>query len=165
MLDHNGSYSHRGAVELRARRLKRQIIGVSVCAVLLIVYQSNRPAQASAAAPDPMEVARQLELDLASARTLDVAVAFVMPSGVQKLYPHFEDLLARGLVHGEEVGERQGKAGEHLLEQSHRGACRVALDQGNHGIGNAGPFRKFTLRKPVHLTQGAQTPAQILLLL
>lgn len=40
----------------------------------------------------------QLELDLASARTLDVAVAFVMPSGVQKLYPHFEDLLARGGV-------------------------------------------------------------------
>lgn len=40
----------------------------------------------------------QLELDLASARTLDVAVAFVMPSGVQKLYPHFEDLLTRGGV-------------------------------------------------------------------
>lgn len=40
----------------------------------------------------------QLELDLANARTLDVAVAFVMPSGVHKLYPHFEDLLARGGV-------------------------------------------------------------------
>lgn len=74
MSDHRGSYSHRGAVELRARRLKRQIVGVSVCAVLLIVYQSNRPAQASAAAPDPMEIARKLELDLARTRgELEVA--------------------------------------------------------------------------------------------
>jgi len=38
----------------------------------------------------------QLEVDLAEARSLDIAVAFVMPSGVQKVYPHFEDLLARG---------------------------------------------------------------------
>lgn len=38
----------------------------------------------------------QLENDLAGARSLDVAVAFVMPSGVERLYPHFEDLLERG---------------------------------------------------------------------
>jgi len=38
----------------------------------------------------------QLEGDLADARSLDVAVAFVMPSGVERLYPHFEDLLERG---------------------------------------------------------------------
>jgi superfamily II DNA or RNA helicase/diadenosine tetraphosphate (Ap4A) HIT family hydrolase len=38
----------------------------------------------------------QLERDLSDARSLDVAVAFVMPSGVERLYPHFEDLLERG---------------------------------------------------------------------
>ncbi len=38
----------------------------------------------------------QLEGDLAGARALDIAVAFVMPTGVERLYPHFEDLLARG---------------------------------------------------------------------
>lgn len=38
----------------------------------------------------------QLESDLSGARSLDVAVAFVMPSGVERLYPHFEDLLERG---------------------------------------------------------------------
>src|SRR5690606_16116056 len=75
MLDKSGSYSHRGAVELRARRMKRQIVGISVCAVLLIVYQSNRPAQAASnPAPDPMEIAKRLELDLARTRgELEVA--------------------------------------------------------------------------------------------
>lgn len=38
----------------------------------------------------------QLERDLANALTLDIAVAFVMPTGVDRLYPHFEDLLTRG---------------------------------------------------------------------
>jgi superfamily II DNA or RNA helicase/HKD family nuclease/diadenosine tetraphosphate (Ap4A) HIT family hydrolase len=37
-----------------------------------------------------------LERDLASASAIDIAVAFVLPSGVERLYPHFEDLLARG---------------------------------------------------------------------
>ena len=37
-----------------------------------------------------------LERDLAEASSVDVAVAFVLPSGVEKLYPHFEDLLTRG---------------------------------------------------------------------
>lgn len=37
-----------------------------------------------------------LERDLADASALDIAVAFVLPSGVQRLYSHFEDLLARG---------------------------------------------------------------------
>lgn len=37
-------------------------------------------------------LARELE----RAHQLDVAVAFVMPSGVEKLYPHLEDLLRRG---------------------------------------------------------------------
>jgi superfamily II DNA or RNA helicase/HKD family nuclease len=34
--------------------------------------------------------------ELERATRLDVAVAFVMPSGVEKLYPHLEDLLGRG---------------------------------------------------------------------
>lgn len=37
-----------------------------------------------------------LERDLAAASAVDIAVAFVLPSGVERLYPHFEDLLARG---------------------------------------------------------------------
>jgi len=55
--------------------MKRQIVGISVCAVLLIVYQSNRPAQAASnPAPDPMEIAKRLELDLARTRgELEVA--------------------------------------------------------------------------------------------
>lgn len=36
-----------------------------------------------------------LEEDLASATQVDIAVAFVMPSGVERLYPHVEDLLVR----------------------------------------------------------------------
>ena len=37
-----------------------------------------------------------LERDLAVAASVDIAVAFILPSGVEHLYPHFEDLLARG---------------------------------------------------------------------
>ena len=37
-----------------------------------------------------------LERDLMDAKGLDIAVAFVLPSGVQRLYSHFEDLLANG---------------------------------------------------------------------
>src|SRR5690606_12112262 len=74
MRDQGGSYAHRGAIQRRAHRIKRQILGVSVCAVLLIVYQSNRPAEAAAPAPDPMAVAKQLERELARTRgELEVA--------------------------------------------------------------------------------------------
>ena len=37
-----------------------------------------------------------LEQDLATASRVDIAVAFVMPSGVERLYAHFDDLLRRG---------------------------------------------------------------------
>jgi superfamily II DNA or RNA helicase/HKD family nuclease/diadenosine tetraphosphate (Ap4A) HIT family hydrolase len=37
----------------------------------------------------------RLERDLAHAARVDIAVAFVMPSGVERLRPHFDDLLAR----------------------------------------------------------------------
>jgi diadenosine tetraphosphate (Ap4A) HIT family hydrolase len=37
-----------------------------------------------------------LEADLARARRLDIAVAFVMPSGVERLYPHLEEHVSRG---------------------------------------------------------------------
>jgi len=37
----------------------------------------------------------RLERDLAHATRVDIAVAFVMPSGVERLRPHFDDLLAR----------------------------------------------------------------------
>jgi diadenosine tetraphosphate (Ap4A) HIT family hydrolase len=37
----------------------------------------------------------RLEQDLAQATRVDIAVAFVMPSGIDRLYPHFDDLLAR----------------------------------------------------------------------
>lgn len=75
MREQRGRYAHRGAVERRANRLKRQIVGVSACAVLLIVYQSNRPAEAAApAAPGPEEIARKLERELSRTRgELEVA--------------------------------------------------------------------------------------------
>jgi len=38
----------------------------------------------------------RLEQDLAGAARVDIAVAFVLQSGVERLYPHFEDLLIRG---------------------------------------------------------------------
>lgn len=38
----------------------------------------------------------RLEADLARATKVDIAVAFVLPSGVEKLFPHFLDLLQRG---------------------------------------------------------------------
>jgi diadenosine tetraphosphate (Ap4A) HIT family hydrolase/HKD family nuclease len=37
-----------------------------------------------------------LETDLAKAGRLDIAVAFVMPSGVERLYPHLEEHVSRG---------------------------------------------------------------------
>ena len=37
-----------------------------------------------------------LEQDLSTASRVDIAVAFVMPSGVERLYAHFDDLLRRG---------------------------------------------------------------------
>lgn len=57
----------RGDVERRVRRIKHQIVGVSVCAVLLVAYQSNQPAEAVASPapqPDPMMVTRALEREL-----------------------------------------------------------------------------------------------------
>lgn len=38
----------------------------------------------------------RLEEDLADATRVDIAVAFVLPSGIERLYAHFEDLLRRG---------------------------------------------------------------------
>lgn len=69
MLVSHGSYATRGAVQRRARRLRRQILGVSVCAVLLVVYQANRPAEAAARAEnDPTRVAERLQHELARTR-------------------------------------------------------------------------------------------------
>lgn len=75
MRESHGSYATRGAVQRRARRLRRQILGVSVCAVLLIVYQANRPAEAAARAEnDPVRVAERLKLELSRAHG-ELAVA------------------------------------------------------------------------------------------
>lgn len=75
MHDQRPSYVHRGEMERRARRLKRQIVGVITCAVLLVVYQSNRPAEAAASTePDPAEVAQQLQRELTRTRK-ELAVA------------------------------------------------------------------------------------------
>lgn len=61
-----------------------------------------------------------LEADLVDARQVDIAVAFVMPSGVQRLYPHFEDLLSRRgnlrLLTGDYLGVTDPDALERLLD-------------------------------------------------
>lgn len=44
--------------------------------------------------PDPLLPA--LERDIAQADRVDVAVAFVMTSGIERLYPHLDELLQRG---------------------------------------------------------------------
>jgi superfamily II DNA or RNA helicase/HKD family nuclease/diadenosine tetraphosphate (Ap4A) HIT family hydrolase len=62
----------------------------------------------------------ELERDLARAARVDIAVAFVMPSGVQRLLPHFEDLLVRGgrlrLLTGDYLGITDPDALERLLD-------------------------------------------------
>lgn len=74
MRDSRGSYVRRGDVERRVRRIKHQIVGVSVCAVLLVAYQSNGPTEASASpappapAPDSMLITRALERELVRTR-------------------------------------------------------------------------------------------------
>nr|WP_228530930.1 MULTISPECIES: DUF3427 domain-containing protein [Myxococcaceae] len=61
-----------------------------------------------------------LRLDIDRAQQLDVAVAFVMPSGVERLYSHFQDLLARGgtlrLVTGDYLGITDPGALRRLLD-------------------------------------------------
>lgn len=72
-----------------------------------------------------------LEVDLASASAADIAVAFVMASGVDKLLPHFEDFLARGgrlrLLTGTYLGITDPDALARLLALQAFHAPRVEL--------------------------------------
>ncbi len=69
---------------------------------------------------DPIPLLPQLEHDLARAARVDIAVAFVMPSGVDRLMPHFEDLLGRGgslrLLTGDYLGITDPDALQRLLD-------------------------------------------------
>ncbi|MFZ4760421.1 MAG: DEAD/DEAH box helicase family protein, partial [Burkholderiaceae bacterium] len=74
----------------------------------------------------------ELEQDLARAGRVDIAVAFVMPSGVDRLLPHFEDLLERGgrlrLLTGDYLGITDPDALQRLLDLTTlHGAERIAL--------------------------------------
>ena len=73
-----------------------------------------------------------LENDLASATQVDIAVAFVMKSGIERLYPHFEDLLERGgslrLITGDYLGITDPDGLERLLDlQTFHGEARCEL--------------------------------------
>ena len=73
-----------------------------------------------------------LASDLARAQRLDIAVAFVMPTGVQRLYSHLEDHLGRGgvirLVTGDYLDVSDPDALQRLLDlQTVYSPERVAL--------------------------------------
>lgn len=73
-----------------------------------------------------------LENDLAFATQVDIAVAFVMKSGIERLYPHFEDLLERGgslrLITGDYLGITDPDGLERLLDlQTFHGEARCEL--------------------------------------
>lgn len=73
-----------------------------------------------------------LERDLASASRVDIAVAFVMPSGIERLYAHFDDLLRRGgsmrLLTGDYLGLTDPAALQRLLDlQAIHGSTRLDL--------------------------------------
>jgi superfamily II DNA or RNA helicase/HKD family nuclease/diadenosine tetraphosphate (Ap4A) HIT family hydrolase len=69
---------------------------------------------------DSIPLLPELERDLARASRVDIAVAFVMPSGVDRLLPHFEDLLGRGgrlrLLTGDYLGITDPDALQRLLD-------------------------------------------------
>lgn len=75
-----------------------------------------------------------LEADLATASQVDIAVAFVLPSGVERIEPHFRDLLERGgtlnLLTGDYFAVSDPDALERLLDlQALHGAecCRLRV--------------------------------------
>ena len=74
----------------------------------------------------------QLQQHLARASQMDVAVAFVMPSGVGRLLEHLDDMLARGgrlrLVTGDYLGVTDPNALHRLLDlQAVHGSQKVQL--------------------------------------
>lgn len=81
-----------------------------------------------------------LERDLAQASSVDVAVAFVKPSGARALYPHLEDLLARQgtlrLLTGDYLGITDPDALLTLLDlQALFGGAQVQLRMyESHGV-------------------------------
>lgn len=73
-----------------------------------------------------------LERDLSAARRVDIAVAFVMPSGIARLYAHFDDLLRRGgsmrLLTGDYLGVTDPDALQRLIDlRTIHGSARMDL--------------------------------------
>jgi HKD family nuclease/diadenosine tetraphosphate (Ap4A) HIT family hydrolase len=73
-----------------------------------------------------------LEQDLSTASRVDIAVAFVMTSGVERLYPHFDDLLRRGgslrLLTGDYLGVTDPDALQRLIDlRAIHGGSRLDL--------------------------------------
>jgi superfamily II DNA or RNA helicase/HKD family nuclease/diadenosine tetraphosphate (Ap4A) HIT family hydrolase len=73
-----------------------------------------------------------LEQDLSTASRVDIAVAFVMPSGVERLYAHFDDLLRRGgslrLLTGDYLGVTDPDALQRLIDlRAIHGSTRLDL--------------------------------------
>lgn len=118
------------------------------------IYEAgpDAPAQPIASHPSPLATGPRLttgaadpllpflESDLARAQQVDIAVAFVQPSGVRRLYPHFEDTLTRPgsrlrLLTGDYLGVTDPDALERLLDLQalhgpERCQLRVYVSQG-----------------------------------
>ena len=58
-----------------------------------------------------------------------------------------DDLLARRLGRGEEIGDADAERGEHLAERRHRGADPVGLDHRDRRVGDGGAARQLALRQ------------------
>lgn len=74
----------------------------------------------------------RLEQDIAGASRVDIAVAFIQPSGIERLYPHFDELLERGgslrVLVGDYLDITDPDALQRLLDLAAlHGAARVAV--------------------------------------
>src|SRR5690606_8270291 len=86
----------------------------------------------------------------------DLAVADLATRDLDQFVGGKENLRTRGTLQGEELRQTEGESREHLLQQANRGAACIALDQGDHGIGDSRPLCQLTLRKTMQLAQGAK---------
>ena len=121
-----------------------------------------------------------LTTDLAHAKRVDIAVAFVMPSGVERLYAHFDELLKRGgslrLVTGDYLGVSDPDALQRLLAlQAQHGGARVELrifesasppspkllgrGAGGEGALNTGPTQAISFHPKAYLLTRDYGPA------
>jgi HKD family nuclease/diadenosine tetraphosphate (Ap4A) HIT family hydrolase len=96
-------------------------------------YATSHRALFTGGTDDPL--LPQLKHHLAESRSVDIAVAFTMRSGLQLLQAHFQDLLDRGgrlrIVTGDYLGATDPDALLRLLDLSGRVECRVFETEGS----------------------------------